>query len=85
MVILALTLSDTVTVYFGRDVVESPCSLVAVKVVPKALPNAIVGGVKSKATVSTVMLKLALPVFPAESVAEHVTVVVPSYHLLPNN
>ena len=41
------------------------------------------GGVKSKATDSTVMLKLALPVFPAESVEVHVTVVVPSYHLLP--
>ena len=83
MVIFALTLSDTVTVYFGRDIVENPCSLVAVKVVPRALPNAIVGAIKSKATDSTVMLKLELPVFPAASVAVHVTVVVPVYHLLP--
>ena len=78
MVILALTLSDTVTVYFGRDVVENPCVLVAVKLVPKALPNAIVGGVKSKATGLTVTVKLALLELPALSVAIHETVVTPN-------
>ena len=60
--------------------ITAPELSAAVRVMPLTMSDGmlIVGGVKSKATISTVTVKLALPVFPDRSVAVHVTVVVPS-------
>ena len=59
-----------------------PDGFVVAKVIP--LGETRPGGVSSTNVYSTVTLKLDVPVFPAASDAEHVTVVVPTEKLLPD-